>query len=104
MATTNTGTDNIDLAPENDDFEDATGQGNANVPAAPAAVGANRPTNFNLRVEQNKTLEFFGAKSKDTISADDWRIWPKQTDGRTPRPTTTSPTLSGTRHGSGFHP
>ncbi len=25
-------------------------------------------TNFNLRVEQNKILEFFGAKSKDTIT------------------------------------
>jgi serine/threonine protein kinase len=82
----NTGTDNIDLAPENDDFDDAhvdvhtndddtgnsTGQGNANVPAAPAATGANGPTNFNLRVEQNKIPEFFGAKSKDTISAADF--------------------------------
>jgi hypothetical protein len=28
-------------------------------------------TNFNLRVEQNKILEFFGSKSKDTISAAD---------------------------------
>jgi hypothetical protein len=86
MSTTNTGTDNIDLAQENDDFEDAnidvptndddsgdaTGQGNANVPAVPAAVGANGPTNFNLRVEQNKIPEFFGAKSKDTISAADF--------------------------------
>jgi hypothetical protein len=84
MSTTNTGTDNIDLAPENDDFDDAhvdvqtndddtgdtTGQGN--VPAAPAAAGANGPTNFNLRVEQNKIPEFFGAKSKDTISAADF--------------------------------
>jgi hypothetical protein len=84
MSTTNTGTDNIDLAPENDDFDDAhvdvhtndddtgdtTGQGN--IPAAPAAAGANGPTNFNLRVEQNKIPEFFGAKSKDTISAADF--------------------------------
>ena len=82
---TNTGTDNIDIAPENDDFEDAnvdvqtnddgtgdtTGQGN--IPAAPAAAaGANGPTSFNLRVEQNKIPEFFGAKSKDTISAADF--------------------------------
>jgi len=85
MSTTNTGTDNIDLAPENDDFEDAnvdvdtnddgtgdaTGQGNVNVPAAQGG-GANGPTNFNLRVEQNKIPEFFGAKSKDTISAADF--------------------------------
>jgi hypothetical protein len=66
MSTAATGTDDINLAPENDDFEDAnvdvdtnddgtgdaTGQGNVNVPAAPDG-GANRPTNFNLRVEQN---------------------------------------------------
>ncbi len=84
MAATNAGTDNIDIAPENDDFEDAhvdvqtndddtsdtTGQGN--IPAAPAAAGANGPASFNLRVEQNKIPEFFGAKSKDTISAADF--------------------------------
>ena len=82
---TNTGTDNIDIAPENDeiiddaqvdvqtnddDTGDTTGQGN--VPTAPAAAGANGPTNFNLQVEQNKIPEFFGAKSKDTISAADF--------------------------------
>ena len=95
MAATNTGTDNIDIAPENediiddaqvniqtndDDTGDATGQGN--VPAAPAAAGANGPASFNLRVEQNKIPEFFGAKSKDTISAADFirrleGIWPE---------------------------
>ena len=70
---TNTGTDNIDIAPENDDFEavdvqtndddtgDTTGQGN--IPAAPAAAGANGPASFNLRVEQNKIPEFFGART-----------------------------------------
>ncbi len=86
MSTANTGNDDINLAPENDDFEDvnidipanddgsgdATGQGNINVPATPAAGGANGLTNFNLRVEQNKILEFFGAKSKDTISTADF--------------------------------
>ncbi len=86
MSTTNTGTDDINLAPESDDFDDAkvevhandndssnaTGQGNINVPAALAAGGANGPTNFNLRVEQNKIPEFFCAKSKDTISAADF--------------------------------
>ncbi len=85
MSTANTGTDDINLAPENDDFDDAnvdvhtnndstgdaTGQGNVNVPAAPGG-GANGPTNFNLRVEQNKIPEFFGAKSKDTIFAADF--------------------------------
>jgi hypothetical protein len=85
MSTAATGTDDINLAPENDNFEDAnvnvhtnddstgdaTGQGNINVPAAPGG-GANGPTNFNLRVEQNKIPEFFGAKSKDTISAADF--------------------------------
>ncbi len=77
MAATNTGTNNIDIAPENgdldnaqvdvqtndDDTGDTTGQGN--IPAAPAAA-------VNLRVEQNKIPEFFGAKSKDTISAADF--------------------------------
>ncbi len=86
MSTAKTGTDDINLAPENDDFDDvnvdipanddgsgdATGQGNINVPAAPAAGGANGLMNFNLRVEQNKIPEFFGAKSKDTISAADF--------------------------------
>jgi hypothetical protein len=85
MSTAATGTDDINLAPENDDLDDVnvdvptndndagdtTGQGNVNVPAAPGG-GDNRPTNFNLRVEQNKIPEFFGAKSKDTISAADF--------------------------------
>ncbi len=85
MSTAATRTDNINLAPENDNLDDAnidlntndddtgdaTGQGNVNVPAAPGG-GANGPTNFNLRVEQNKIPEFFGAKSKDTISAADF--------------------------------
>ena len=87
MAATNTGTDDINLAPENDDFEDAnvdvhandddsgdaTGQGNINVPAAPAAGGANGPTNFNLRVEQNKIPEFFGVwKTSELFEHKSW--------------------------------
>jgi hypothetical protein len=87
MSTAATGTDDINLAPENDHDDDnqdnvdldanddgtgdATAQANVNVPATPGG-GANRPTNFNLRVEQNKILEIFGAKSKDTISAADF--------------------------------
>jgi hypothetical protein len=79
---TTTGGDDINLAPENDHDDDTHDVGNfdldghddgigdttaqAAVPAAPG--GGNGPTNFNLRVEQNKILEFFGAKSKDTIS------------------------------------
>ncbi len=61
MSTAATGTDDINLAPENDDLDDAnidlntndddtsdvTGQGNVNVPADPGG-GANGPTNFNL--------------------------------------------------------
>jgi hypothetical protein len=81
-----TGGDAINLAPENDHDDDTVGNDNvdldgrddgtsdttaqANVPAAPG--GCNRPTNFNLRVEQNKIPEFFGVKSKDTISAADF--------------------------------
>jgi hypothetical protein len=86
MSTAATGTDDINLAPENDrddDLDDGNvdldanddGTGDAtaqaNVPAAPGG-GGNGPTNFNLRVEQNKIPEFFGAKSKDTISAADF--------------------------------
>jgi hypothetical protein len=83
MSTAATGTDDINLAPENDDRndgnvdlkanDDGTGDATAqaNVPAAQGG-GGNGPTNFNLRVEQNKIPEFFGAKSKDTISAADF--------------------------------
>ncbi len=85
MAAAATGTDDINLSPENDQdddiqdnvdldgHDDGTGDttAQANVPAAPGA-GGNGPTNFNLRVEQNKIPEFFGAKSKDTISAADF--------------------------------
>jgi len=83
---TTTGGDDINLAPENDHDDDTHDDGNvdldghedgtgdttahANIPAAPG--GGNGPTNFNLRVEQNKIPEFFGAKSKDTISAADF--------------------------------
>ena len=86
---TTTGNNDINLAPENvgsDDedlllegHDDDTGDATAGVTILRAAgtaagdgTGANGPTNFNLRVEQNKIPEFFGAKSKDTISAADF--------------------------------
>jgi len=86
MATANTGTDNILVCQDNDDHDDGnvdvhvpagntdrdddtTGTGTA---AASGAAGGNGTTNFNLRVEQNKIPEFFGTKSKDTISAADF--------------------------------
>ncbi len=80
---TTSGGDNIDLAPENtgsDDYyqdfhDDDTGDSIARVTvpratctAAGDGARANGPTNLNLRVEQNKIPECFGAKSKDTIS------------------------------------
>jgi hypothetical protein len=62
---------NIDLDGNDDNTGDATGTATTG-----GAPGGNGPTNFNLRVEQNKIPEFFGAKSKDTISAADfiWRL------------------------------
>ncbi len=83
---TTTGGDDINLAPENsadyfqdrdnvntDGNDDDTGDTTAQANIIPAqGGGGNRPTNFNLRVEQNKIPEFFGAKSKDTISAADF--------------------------------
>jgi hypothetical protein len=81
-----TGGDDIQIEQENDDHyndnNDNTGNDHANdqqdTTGAAAATGtggtAGGPgtTNFNLRVEQNKIPEFFGSKSKDTISAADF--------------------------------
>ena len=83
---TTTGGDDISLAPENDHnnddhddgnvdlnrHDDGTGDTTAQAAVPAAAAGNNGPTNFNLRVKQNKIPEFFGAKSKDTISAADF--------------------------------
>jgi hypothetical protein len=50
-----------------------TSTGNATGSAAASAAGSVADTtNFNLRVEQNKIPEFFGTKSKGTISAMDF--------------------------------
>jgi hypothetical protein len=83
-----TGADNVTVHQENDNHndnidhnngDDTTGDttvtvGDANV--APATGGAEDgtpgTTNFNLQVEQNKILEFFETKNKDTISAMDF--------------------------------
>jgi hypothetical protein len=48
--------------------------GNANVASATGGTAGSTPgtTNFNLQVEQNKILEFFETKSKDTILAMDF--------------------------------
>jgi hypothetical protein len=82
---TTTGGDDINLAPENDHDDDNIDDTNVDLDGhdddtgnttgtatTGAALGGNGPTNFNLRVEQNKIPEFFGAKSKDTISAADF--------------------------------
>jgi hypothetical protein len=59
----------------NDDHNDNTGndQDTTRTAAATGGVaGGSGTTNFNLRVEQNKIPEFFGSKSKDTISGADF--------------------------------
>ncbi len=58
--------DDLNLKGHDDDTGDSTAW--ANVLATGGGAGTNGPTNFNLRVEQNKIPEFFGAKSKDIIS------------------------------------
>jgi len=92
MATTMEGDDITVHQEDYDLIEDTTGnddtKGNVRVPgrsgtstgnatgsaAASAAGSVADTTNFNLRVEQNKIPEFFGTKSKGTISAMDF-IW-----------------------------
>ncbi len=82
MATV-TGNEDIQIERENDhhddnviddgnDDQDTTGTARVTGRAAGAAAGAAGPASFNLRVEQNKIPEFFGSKSKDTISAADF--------------------------------
>jgi hypothetical protein len=70
--------DEIQIHQENNDHNDHnnnTGNDQDTTGTAAATGGtAGGPgtTNFKLRVEQNKILEFFGSKSKDTISAADF--------------------------------
>ncbi len=60
--------DNNDSNDHDNDQQDTTGM----AAATGSAAGGQGMTNFNLRVEQNKIPEFFGSKSKDTISAADF--------------------------------
>jgi hypothetical protein len=73
----NNDVDNDLIDDDNDDGNDQDTTGTARVAgratrAARAAAGGTGPASFNLRVEQNKIPEFFGSKSKDTISAADF--------------------------------
>jgi hypothetical protein len=77
-----TGGDEINIQQDQDHQDDANvdvpvdntdGDGNSTGTATTGgAAGGNGTTNFNLRVEQSKIPEFFGTKSKDTISASDF--------------------------------
>jgi hypothetical protein len=76
-----TGGDDINIAQDQDHDDDnvddpvnnTDGDGDSTGTATTGgATGGGGTTNFNLRVEQNKIPKFFGAKSKDTISASDF--------------------------------
>jgi hypothetical protein len=54
---------------DNDDTRYGDGTAVTGRATTEGADGGSGTTNFNLRVEQNKIPEFFGTKSKDTISA-----------------------------------
>ncbi len=76
------GGDDIQVHQDNDDHNDGndnavnTGkdqdQDATRTATATGPTGGTGTTQFNLRVEQNKIPEFFGTKSKDTISAADF--------------------------------
>ncbi len=66
------GGDDIQVHQDNDGHDDGNVDAADTAAAAGARGGATGTTNFNLRVEQNKIPEFFGTKSKDTISATDF--------------------------------
>jgi hypothetical protein len=78
------GGDDIHVPQDNDDHDNgnvnarnainATDQDGdaAGTATATGAAGSTGTTNFNLRVEQNKIQEFFGTKSKYTISTADF--------------------------------
>jgi Ty3 transposon capsid-like protein len=69
------GDDDIQVHQDNDNGNAGTTDWDGDATCMAAASGATGGTgtiNFNLRVEQNKISEFFGTKSKDTISAADF--------------------------------
>jgi hypothetical protein len=76
-----TGGDEIQIHQERDDRDDDHHDNTSDnldtsctrtAAATGSTAGGSGTTNFNLRVEQNKIPEFFGSKSKDTISAADF--------------------------------
>ncbi len=103
-----TGLDEIQIHQENDDHNDDHNDYNGNdqdtsgtAAATGGAAGGQGTNNFNLRLEQNKIPEFFGSKSKDSISAADF-IRQLEDLAKTNgywmlKSTTTSPTHSGIR-------
>jgi hypothetical protein len=123
MATV-TGNDNIQIERDNADVDsdliddannDANNDGNdqdttgtAQVTgraARSAAGGAGQPAStsgWNRIKSQNSLARKARTPFQLRISSGDWRIWPKQTDGRTPKHTTISPTHSGIRLENGF--
>ncbi len=74
--------DNIQIERENEDHNDGNNDSNDHdndqqdttgiAAATGGAAGGQGTTSFNLRAEQNKILEFFGSKSKDTILVADF--------------------------------
>ncbi len=95
---------------DDDPIDDSTDRTTTRDAGAGTGTTGGGPTNFNLRVEQNKSPEFFSAKSKDTISAADFirqledlartNLW---SDAQIYHHFATSPTPWGIRPGSGYH-
>jgi hypothetical protein len=74
-----TGGDKIQIHQDNNNHNDDHNNNDGNdqdttrkAAATGGAAGGQGTTNFNLRVEQNKIPEYFGSKSKDSISAADF--------------------------------
>ncbi len=116
---TTTGGDDINLAQENDQdddhhddgnvdldgHDDGTGNTTATAPlqevatmGQPISTSGSNKTKFRNSLVSKARTPFL-----QRISSDDWKISPRQIDGRMPRLTTTSPTPSGIRHESGCH-
>jgi hypothetical protein len=118
---TTTGGDDINLAPENDHdnddhddgnvdldgHDDGTGDTTAQAAIPTTAGGGNGPpistSGLNRTRFWNSSVPKARTPFPHWISSDNWKISPKQIDGRMPRLITTLPTPSGTRHESGCH-